>query len=145
MVTDPEKQLYSDMASLRDEIPKLQSEIKSLKKRLTQLSERIENIEIMAFQDQITRLNDNIKATDENLLTISRMFARFQVEYLQVHMKSAIVRHSGGHSLTERISRLFGSAQVAIDHSSEPIEIMLDFRAECVKISMENRLGAFGD
>jgi len=147
MANDPEQQLYTDMADLTEKVPKLQNEIKSLKAKLTKLSGRIESLELMAFQEQISSLNDKMKSISESLLAASRRLARFEMEFLQYHVRGVIRDELSGpecERVREYIAKEYARAEEKLVHSSEPLSILRDFRKVCTECSKEYNLGAFG-
>ena len=147
MATDPEGQLYKDMADLTEKVPKLQNELAALKKRLTELTKRVESLELMAFQDQISKLGDEVKSTNEDLVRLSRVVVLNEIDTLHLHMERAISKEVSDDKLRERL-RLYISvegtrARERVDNAPSPITILMAFKKECISCSDKYDLGAF--
>jgi hypothetical protein len=147
MVNDPESQLYRDMADIKELVPELQKEIKSLKGKITKLTNRIQTLEMMAFQEQITSLVEKINLLNEKALETSRYAAKFEMDFIQYHMKGMIhqkLSNQERERLSEHITQLFATAKERVQNSLEPISILIDFKNECIDCSKKYDLDAFG-
>lgn len=145
MTGDREAQLDKSISNLTKKMPKLQNDIKSIKNKLAKLSGRIESLELMALPDQISNLDDEIKAVNSNLLSVSRFFAVFEMDFMQFHLRSRIQDSEIEYTedVLEKIIAAFSRAKEAVKYATDPLEIVLDFRNECTRISKEYELDAF--
>lgn len=142
MVTDPEQQLYKDMADLTEQMPKLQREVKSLKTRLAKLISRIDRLELIGLQDQLTSLGDEqkqLKSTldetaklhEKQILKIWQSMYAFKIND-DVDNYSGIINHQLSRR-TELISQLLidaTNAKTNVLKSSEPNKTYAYFKKE---------------
>ena len=131
MASDPEQQLYIDVADLKGKVPKLQNEVKSTKKQLTKLSNRIESLELLAFQEQISSLNDKINLIDEMVIEVSRVVAMTEIEDLRLHMEKAIAGSQSTPSnkqLSQYLTVECTKARTQVCSSPKPLSILYEYR-----------------
>ncbi|MFC1957631.1 hypothetical protein ACFLX0_02320 [Chloroflexota bacterium] len=128
--------------------PYIDNKAKNLKGQITKLRNRIETLEVSGLQEQITNLNANINSMKKSLLTISREFAKFEMDFTQYHMRHAItikLKDPINKQVREKMISRYAQSKEALKHSNEPGKIAYQFRKECIEISLEYKLDAFID
>jgi predicted nuclease with TOPRIM domain len=151
MEIDPEEKFlreYAKIEALEADVEILQGNIKKLRAENKKLSEKISGFEIQGFNEQIAALDKKVYDLGKSILLTQRMVAFDRANTLQLHMiQIADIQFGKGttpqQAIREHMIAEMAKVTVAVESSSEPLEIATKFRIDCVEYSKKMHLKSF--